>query len=166
MPTLTTDQKSLFDLNLKMVEPSSVSEFIDEVRQRLDKLVWYSEPRQTFYYDDNNRMKLTSLAFNLKGVRRVDKKGKSLFFLQRYWHYSGLEECIEDEIPVGSINDLESCFEDERWESDTCRNLPHDVLFDGHRYCWKFIKRENGTIIFTEKWCPEITESDENAIQP
>jgi hypothetical protein len=113
---------------------------------------WNSEPMQTFYYDDHGRMKLTTLALNLHPARRFDKKGKPIFFLERYWHYLGLEESIADEFPVYGINDLESCVNDEKYLFEQQRLLPADVLFDGHRYFWRFEKVEDGTIEFIEKW--------------
>lgn len=154
-------QVSLFDANLKFKEGNNLEEFKDETKKRLDKLEWHSPEKQTFFYDNEDNKKLTLLTVDLKGIRRLNKKGKFEFVLERYWHYADLEECIADEVKHKKIEDLESCFSDEiaLFESDL--RLPKDVLFDGRRYCWKFKEIEK-KVYFIEKWIPDIKEECEN----
>jgi hypothetical protein len=154
---MQSDQKSLFDIGLQYKDADHDEEFIDEEKKLLNAICWQSLPRQTFYYDNDNNMKLTTVSVNLCASRRVDIKGKVHYFLERNWKYSGLAELICDEIDVWGIKDLESCLEDEKWLFEKELNLPQDVLFDGHRYFRKFEKNPDGTIRFLEKWYPEPT---------
>ena len=91
-------QQNLFDLGLKFAGEAGTEDFVDSAAERLKKLVWSSMPRQAFCYDEDDNRKLTLLSVELKGVRRLKKNGKFEFALQRNWGYSGLEECIEDEV--------------------------------------------------------------------
>jgi len=149
-------QVSLFDIDLKFKKGNSLEDFKDEAKDKLDKLEWHSPEKQTFFYSEPGNKKLSLLTLDLKGIRRINKKKKFEFVLLRHWHYSGLEECIDDEVKAKTIEDLEKCFENEISLFKSDLYLPEDVLFDGRRYCWKFEKREDGTIEFIEKWLPEV----------
>jgi hypothetical protein len=155
---MADSQINLFDMGLKTAQKSEAEDFTDTAAETLKKLSWYSERMQTFYYDELENMKLTSVRLKLKGIRRLKKDGKFEFALERSWFYSGLEECIEDEIKFGKIEELEELFEDEKYSFEQLRKLPEDVLFDGRRYFWKFQKTQDGTIYFAEKWMPQIIE--------
>lgn len=147
-------QISLFDSGLKFKEGKALDEFKDETRERLDNLQWESPEKQTFAYNDDGDMFLTKMRLKLEGIRRLGKKGKFEFLLERHFRYSHLEEVIEDEIPCKRIQDLEACFQGEQILFESDLELPENVLFDGHRYCWRFRKNEDGTISFTEKVIP------------
>ena len=154
-------QQNLFDLGLKFTGEAGTEDFVDSAAERLKKLVWSSMPRQAFCYDEDDNRKLTLLSVELKGVRRLKKNGKFEFALQRNWGYSGLEECIEDEVVCKDIEGLECMFENEKWDFEQQALLPEDVLFDGRRYFWKFRKNDDNTIEFVEKWLPETVEEEE-----
>lgn len=124
--------------------------------KRLAKLKWLSESRKDFYYGELDYRKLCSLTVEFKGIRTPDKKnkGKFKFYLERYWHYSNLEEIIADEVLCKDIDELEKVFETEKDNFECLKNLPDDVLFDGRRYCWKFEVRYD-KVCFVEKWLPQ-----------
>lgn len=161
---MNDSQINLFDMGLKTSEKTGTEDFVDSAAEKLKSLEWHSELAQAFYYDEQDNRKLTLVTLELKAIRRLKKNGKFEFVLQRYWHYSRLEECIEDEVLSNKIDDLESLFEDEKYSFKQQRKLPNDVLFDGRRYLWKFKKNEDGTIYFIEKWMPEIKD-DTNDIK-
>ena len=145
-------QLSLFDMNLKTTDKTGIESFKDETGKRLEKLQWVSEYRQDFMYNENDMRKLTQVKLYLKGIRRLNKKGKFNFFLERKWYHRDLNDVIADEIPCGKISDLEACFNDEKFLFEWHKDLPKDVLFDGRRYCWKFKQNPDGSIEFLEKW--------------
>lgn len=147
-------RSNLSTMNLKSSKKNIMDEFKDESLERINKLVWNSPKKQTFCYDDNGDMKLTTLKLNLKGARRLNKKGKFDFVLEREWDYDGIEEKIIDDVLCHKLPDLESCFNDEIFMFESDLTLPKDVLFDGHRYCWKF-KEVKGKIRLLEKWLPK-----------
>jgi len=158
-------QKNLFDLDLKFSGRSGVEVFADSSAERLKRLVWSSGSRQDFYYDDLDNRRLALVSLVLKGLRRLKKNGRFEFVLERRWSYSGLEECIDDEVCCSKIEDLEGLFEDEKSSFEVLRALPSDVLFDGRRYCWRFRKNDDGAVVFIEKWLPEIKDDDEDGIK-
>lgn len=157
-------QSNLFDLGLDMSGSKGNEDFTDSAGERLNQLKWFSEASKSLFTDENGDNRLAQVKLELSGIRRLKKSGKFEFVLLRKWNFAGLEECIEDEIPCTKIEDLENCFNDEMYMFEHLRNLPSDVIFDGRRYFWRFEKKEDGLIEFTEKWMPEIKEVDENAI--
>jgi hypothetical protein len=169
------EQKSLFDLNLKMVDATANEQFVDDVRAKLNKMVWQSLPRHTFFYDEDNNRKLEYTSITLRCDRRLKKNGKTEYLILRSHQYNSIDEIIEDEIVCSKIEELEQSFENEKDNFEAERLLPKDVLFDGQRYCWRFEKAEHGTIEFVEKWfapnkdnsaASDNFEDDEDAILP
>lgn len=152
---MTDTQIGLFDMGLEASTKTGAENFIDSAGERLAKLEWHSESRKGLYYDELDYRKLCSLTVELKGIRKLDKKGKFKFYLERYWHYSELEEIIADEVSCKNIDELEKVFESEKDNFECLRSLPDDVLFDGRRYCWKF-EVNDGIIYFTEKWLSSL----------
>lgn len=150
-----SEQKSLFDVGLNFKDNSNEERFVDEIRLRLDKLFWKSLPRHGFMYDENENLKFTNISLSLKCDRRLKKNGKIEYVLFRGFSYETIDDLFEDEIPFNKIEELEASFENEKESFDAERRLPQDVMFDGHRYCWRFSKNDDGTIEFIEKWVPD-----------
>jgi len=145
-------QKNLFDMNLKFESRQGLMDFKDAARHILDRLTWVSPEAKDWTYDDEWNMKLCRKTLSLKGTRRLNKKIKFDFILLRYFRYSHLEEPIEDEIKCKSLDELVQLFENEKGTFMWLKGLPDDVLWDWHRYCWKFRVNNEGNIVFIEKW--------------
>jgi hypothetical protein len=160
------EQKSLFDLNLKMVDAPQNEQFVDDIRERLNKMEWLSLPRHTFSYDENDNLKFAYVSLSMKCDRRIKKNGKIEYLLLRNFYYDSIDDLLDDEITFNKIEELEQMFLNEKESFESERLLPKDVLFDGHRYCWRFEIHNDGTVEFVEKWVPEIKEDDENAVLP
>jgi hypothetical protein len=160
---MPAEQKSLFELNLKMVD-TPAEDIIDEERIKLNSMSWQSLPRQTFSYNQNDNLIFDYVALSIRCERQFKKNGKTEYLLIRGFRYKSIDELFEQEIPFDKIKELESAFRVEKDSFEAERLLPKDVLFDGHRYCWKFEKHEDGTIEFTDKWFPMINGDDKNAI--
>ena len=147
-------QKSLFDMDLKTIS-TGTEEFKDSAGERLDKLNWKSELTKTFSYNENeDRIKIMIVTY-LKGIRKINKKGKFEFYLLRDNFCATIDDLFADEIKCKDIKELEDFFEGEKQHAIWMSKLPDDVLFDNHRYCWKF-KEADGKVKFIEKWIGEI----------
>ena len=146
-------QTALSDFKLKP-QADGEATFLDDERERLDRLAWESREFTTWMYDDKERMTLTRTSVSLKGARRIvgtGKKSKKQFFLIREHWVAKAGESIEDEIPVQDLGELERMVEHEREYTKALQEgIAEGLLFDGRRYWWKFTY-EDGEVTFTER---------------
>jgi len=140
-------QKNLFDLELKFA--ATDIPFEDELSTRLQRLAWQSTPFDNWTYDDNDDAVLIKATLHLRAVRTFPKKGAPRLYLERWLQCSHLDEPLNDLIQAADTSELEQLFETEKDQVEF--SITNQVMFDGHRYWWKW-REQDGKVIFTERF--------------
>jgi hypothetical protein len=130
-----------------------LTQFIpSEEQDKLSRLTFDSGYFVDLVYDEDLHMTFSKARVRLKGIRTFDKKGSPRFFVEvSKWFEKFGGEIINDAWQGKDISELEAMVDSHKLLVDeTKEQLAKGIVFDGHRYWWKF-KYENGMVELIEK---------------